>query len=126
VGVTVIAPEVLAVLVAWAANEGGSIHNDCSYNPLNTTYADLKVGNCGTQGNIGVYKSYADGVTATGETLKMKGHGYEGIIAAMKGSDPAALAKAISDSDWCGPCYGTNGSDLLGNYTSYGNETLPR
>ena len=119
-------PQILTILIAWAAREGGSIHNSATYNPLNTTYdGGLKIGNTGIQGNIAIYGSFADGVKATGMTLRGKGHGYEKIIAAMKSGNPSVLAKAINDSDWCGPCYGTNGSALLGDYSSYGNEVLP-
>jgi hypothetical protein len=90
-------------LVGWTRAEGGHWHNDAKYNPLNTTQPMAGAGNTGTQGNIKVYKSWQQGIQATVDTLK-NGH-YAGIIQALKGRNPMAVAQAIGASPW-----GTNGT----------------
>lgn len=88
----------VSAMVGWINAEGGHWHNSARYNPLNTTQPAPGAGNTGTQGNIKVYTSWSQGVAATITTLK-NGH-YGGILTALGGNDPRAVASAIGSSPW--------------------------
>jgi hypothetical protein len=94
-------------LVGWTRAEGGHWHNQAKYNPLNTTQhmAGSSTFRSVGQGasDIRIYKSWQQGIQATVDTLK-NGR-YTGIIQALKGSNPMAVAQAIGASPW-----GTNGT----------------
>jgi hypothetical protein len=86
-------------MVGWETAEGGNWNNDAAYNPLNTTEAEPGAGNTGTQGNIKVYRSWQQGISATVSTLTNGAYG--GILAAFrKGNDPQGVAAAIGSSPW--------------------------
>jgi hypothetical protein len=62
-------------LVAWWGHEGGAgpqwgTNNLASYNPFNTTEPEDGSGVTGSQGDIAVYKNWADGITGTVATLR--------------------------------------------------------
>lgn len=92
---------------AWQAQmqaEGGSAKN----NPFNTT---LSMPGATRYNDVGVrnYVSAEQGVKATIDTFKFKGHGYERIIKSLKENAPATeILKAVGESDW-----GTSGSLAL-------------
>lgn len=98
-------PGGVRALVGWAKLEGGHFNNDARYNPLNTTLNLPGSGDTGSQGNISVYKDWHQGVEATVKTLK-NGR-YDGIIAALRGGNPAKVAAAVGASPW-----GTNAANL--------------
>lgn len=82
---------------AWEEQEGGNWQNDAKYNPLNTTMPEPGAGNTGAQGNIKVYKSWAQGLEATVATLK----NYPGILDALKNNDSLSLfSSSVSSSPW--------------------------
>ena len=56
-------------IVDWEALEGGNWKNTARFNPLNTTQAEPGYSETGTQGNIGSYTSWAQGLQATVTTL---------------------------------------------------------
>jgi hypothetical protein len=82
--------------VAWENQEGGHWNNSALYNPLNTTLEMPGAGNTGTQGNIKVYQSWEQGMTATVKTLKS----YSGILRALKAGTMAQFEAAVSASPW--------------------------
>src|SRR6266516_256594 len=90
-------------LVGWAQAEGGHWKNQARFNPLNTTQPEPGAGNTGSQGNIKAYKDWQQGLNATVATLRNGRYG--GILQALKGNDPGAIARAIGSSPW-----GTNAS----------------
>lgn len=106
-------------MVGWTHAEGGHTHNTARWNFLNTTQPMPGAGNTGNQGNIKVYNSFEQGVQATVKTLK---NGlYGGILSALRGSSPHAVAAAIDASPW-----GTHGSliyQAIGGATISGNNT---
>lgn len=59
----------VTTLVFWENHEGGNWHNDARYNPLNTTQPEPGSGVTGSQGDIGVYVSWDQGIEATVTTL---------------------------------------------------------
>lgn len=85
-------------LVGWANAEGGHWNNQAKYNPLNTTQDMPGAGNTGSQGNIKVYRDWAQGLDATVKTLRNGRYG--GILSALHGSDPMAVASAIGQTPW--------------------------
>jgi hypothetical protein len=97
----------VTALVGWMKAEGGHWNNDAHFNPLNTTMPAPGAGNTGSQGNIKVYKNWAQGVDATVRTLK-NGR-YTGIIHALSAGNPKQVAAAIGASPW-----GTNASLIAG------------
>ena len=121
-------PEVLTVLIKWAALEGGSVNNSYNYNLCNTGWKDGV--NYTQSGSFPSYASFQDGVKAHCYTL-LKGsasYGYGPIVSAMKSGDTTALASALWASQWCAgghSCYGKNGKTLLDDPGSYGNSVLP-
>lgn len=95
--------ENLKLFMGWAKEEGGEPFgpgNGARYNPLNTTYKTGASTTTGTQGNIGVYTSWQEGLIATVKTLQMPA--YVGIIAALKKDSNSAsiVAGAIAASPW--------------------------
>lgn len=86
--------------MAWEQQEGGNWHNAAKYNPLNTTLPKPGAGNTGSQGNIKVYTSWAQGVEATAQTLASPA--YRGIIANLRSSssDLAPFEAAVNASPW--------------------------
>jgi hypothetical protein len=86
-------------LMAWMQQEGGHWHNSARYNPLNTTLAMPGAGNTGTQGNIKVYTSWAQGVAATAQTLRSPA--YKGVIANLSGNgNLASFEGAVNATPW--------------------------
>lgn len=86
-------------MVRWEDQEGGNFHNDASFNPLNTTMAEPGYHTVGTQGNIGAYQSWEQGLKATLATLASSR--YSGIINALRNN--ASLGQfesAVSSSPW--------------------------
>lgn len=96
-------PAAKRALVGWVQAEGGHWKNQARFNPLNTTQPMPGAGNTGSQGNIKQYTSWDQGLNATVKTLRNGRYG--GILQALAGSDPAAVARAIGASPW-----GTNAS----------------
>jgi hypothetical protein len=88
--------ESLGKMLAWMKQEGGNWHNDARYNPLNTTLSKPGAGNTGTQGNIKVYTSWAQGIEATTDTLQ----GYPQIIAALRSGTLGQFKSTVSSSAW--------------------------
>lgn len=91
-------PGGVQALTGWANAEGGNWHNQAKYNPLNTTQEMPGAGNTGSQGNIKVYKDWAQGLDATVKTLKNGRYG--GILHALGTGDPGAVAGAIGKTPW--------------------------
>lgn len=96
-------PGAVQALTGWAKAEGGHWNNTARYNPLNTTQSMPGYSKTGTQGNIGSYKDWGQGIDATVRTLR-NGR-YTGIISALQSGDPGKVATAIGSSPW-----GTNPS----------------
>lgn len=85
--------------VAWEAAEGGHWNNSAHFNPLNTTQAMPGYSETGSQGNIGSYTSWQQGIDATVKTLE-NGR-YTDIIAALNdGHDAHAVVTAVVNSPW--------------------------
>lgn len=86
-------------LIGWAHAEGGHWNNQAKYNPLNTT---LTMPGAASMNTVGVkaYTSWDQGLDATVKTLH---NGlYDGILAALRGGEPARVADAIGASPWAG------------------------
>lgn len=75
-------PQNVSSLVGWEAREGGNWNNTAKDNPLNTTQAEPGYTKTGTQGDIGSYNSWQQGLEATEQTLK--NGDYSDIDAALK------------------------------------------
>lgn len=129
-----VTPSNLRALVAWEAQEGGHWRNSRRYNPLNTTYHDGETPGYsagGSQGDIGAYGTWGEGMYATMKTIRGHGHGYENILAALrKGNDAQAVVRAINASDWGTHGVSTSGVKLGSGYarerTSLGGWILAR
>lgn len=94
-----VTPARVGALEAWEAQEGGNWHNDASYNPLNTTQSEPGYHEVGTQGDIGAYLNWQQGLHATLQTLE-NGR-YSGILNALKnGASIQQVEQAISSSPW--------------------------
>lgn len=101
---------------AWESQEGGNWANNAKYNPLNTTMSEPGAGNTGSQGNIKVYTSWAQGLAATVATLKLSA--YKGIVDALSGNaSPSAFSAAVAGSPW-----GTGAINAQG--TTLGNSAI--
>lgn len=86
-------------MVRWEDEEGGNFHNDASFNPLNTTMAEPGYHTVGTQGNIGAYENWEQGLKATLATLA--GSRYSGIINALRNNAGLdQFESAVSSSPW--------------------------
>jgi hypothetical protein len=94
--------ENVAAIVAWEQQEGGHVHNDATWNPLNTTQpAAGAVPMSPKNPGIKAYPDRATGLAASIETIRLGGRGYEPILAALaKGNDAAAVIAAIGASKW--------------------------
>lgn len=90
----------VADMMAWEAQEGGNWHNSARYNPLNTTKVmhHPDSGKTGSQGNIGVYNSWAQGLAATSQTLMQPS--YAAVRAALAKGDGSGVISAIESSPW--------------------------
>lgn len=75
-------PQNLSSIGAWEAEEGGNWKNTAKFNPLNTTEKMPGSGDTGTQGDIGVYQNWNQGLKATDNTLNNGDYGD--ILAALK------------------------------------------
>ena len=95
-------PANVQAMTTWAAWEGGQWHNTAHYNPLNTTQVydgSVAMNNLGHGMGVQSYKTWEDGYTATIQTLN-NGR-YKNILSAMKkGTDSAAVLKAVNRSPW--------------------------
>lgn len=100
-------------IVAWEAAEGGNWENDARYNPMNTTEKMPGSGDVGTQGDIGSYTSWQQGLEATAKTLENGNYG--GILEAFKSGNAESVANAVVSSPW-----GTKHIDVNADYTAYG------
>ena len=74
-------------VINWTTAENNAVQP--GYNLLNTTQPLNGSTGTGTQGNIQVYQSFADGITATADTLK-NGR-YPALYAALLANDTNAL-----------------------------------
>jgi hypothetical protein len=90
-------------LVNWANREGGNWHNTAAFNPLNTTQRMPGYTMTGSQGNIGAYTSWSQGVTATVTTLH-NGH-YNDIVAALMAGKGLGHGRFQSLLTWSGGGY---------------------
>jgi hypothetical protein len=92
-------PQNIKDFTAWEQQEGGNWNNKAKFNPLNTTMSEPGAGNTGSQGNIKVYQSWAQGLAATVATLKLPA--YASIIASLRGNASlGAFSGAVSGSPW--------------------------
>lgn len=90
-------------IVAWEQIEGGNWHNSAAFNPLNTTQPEPGYSQTGTQGNIGVYLDWAQGIKATVDTLT---NGlYNDILAALQAGIGLATQSYASLLKWSGGAY---------------------
>lgn len=91
--------ENLTAVVAWARAEGGHNVNNAAWNPLNTTKPMPGAGNTGSQGNIKVYVSRAQGLEATVATIRL--NYYTAVVAALRaGNNAVAVCTAVGASPW--------------------------
>lgn len=88
-------------VAGWAGAEGGHWSNKAKFNPLNTTkrmpgsYPINRV--AGTPG-VQAYRSWADGITATLDTLRNGNYGR--VIAALQaGNNAQAVVNAVTTPD---------------------------
>lgn len=91
-------PGSLSALERWEAQEGGNWHNSASYNPLNTTQSEPGYHETGSQGNIGAYNSWDQGLKATLETLNNGRYGA--ILQALRQGNYRGVLDAIDNSSW--------------------------
>ena len=95
----------LQFIIAWSNVEGGHWHNNAHFNPLNTTQPEPGYTMTGSQGNIGSYVDWTQGITATAATLN-NGR-YNDIVAALQGGNAAETGvNAASLKTWSGGGYG--------------------
>ncbi len=88
----------VAAIVAWARAEGGWAHN----NPLNTTLAEPGASDLpGNPAHVKMYSTIDAGVAATVSVLSEQP--YVGVVAALAGNDPFAIARAVAASPWGTP-----------------------
>lgn len=96
-------------IVDWEALEGGNWDNTATYNPLNTTQAEPGYGETGTQGNIGAYTSWAQGLQATVQTLTSSI--YSPIVSALQSGTGLGGLHLTALHDWSA---GPNAADSAG------------
>lgn len=115
-------PGAVKALVGWQAAEGGHWNNSARYNPLNTTQPEPGYETFRSVGqgaaDIGIYKSWQQGIDATVKTLENGRYG--GILAGLRSGDAGAVANAIGSSPW-----GTNGT-LVSRAISGASGSVPR
>lgn len=116
----------MQAIVGWENAEGGNFNNTATYNPLDTslTLPGSHVMSGGSSANIQAYTSWAQGLTATAQTLSVGNYGYPAIVAALKSGSLSQIADAISNSQW-----GTKNPALINDMNSapsnLGNVTVP-
>lgn len=94
--------ENINALTTWAAWEGGQWKNSAHFNPLNTTQVydgSTSMNDLGHGMGVQAYKSWADGYSATIQTLN-NGR-YKNILSALsKGTDSSSVLTAVDHSPW--------------------------
>lgn len=93
----------ISSIVDWEAREGGNWNNTAKYNPLNTTQAEPGYSQTGTQGNIGSYTSWAQGLQATVTTLE--NGDYNDILAALRSGAGLGTGSYEGLYTWSGHSY---------------------
>lgn len=101
----------LTALQAWALSESGfnstygtNLAGPLAFNPLAITDS-YGVPTVGDVNSVGV-KKFANTQAGVQATVRFWQHGYQGIIDALKSSDPVALYQAVNQSGWCAGCEG--------------------
>jgi hypothetical protein len=88
----------VAAIVAWERAEGGWAHN----NPLNTTLPEP--GASDLPGNLAHVKMYSTIDVAVAATVSvLSEQPYAAVVAALAGTDPYAVARAVAASPWGTP-----------------------
>lgn len=103
----------VASLVHWEAMEGGNWHNTAKFNPLNTTMPEPGSTQTGSQGNIGSYTSWSQGVKATVSTLELPA--YTSLVNALKQGNGLGNGSYAALGTWSGGAYtsvATGGANL--------------
>lgn len=114
-----------AILVGWAAAEGGHWHNSAWFNPLNTTIHEpgshvMGGGGGGAAAGVQAYSSWTEGLKATYDSLNgWLQQGGPKILADLRAGAPAATtAHDIGASSWLqsggSPSYGQKVGSLAG------------
>jgi cell wall-associated NlpC family hydrolase len=111
-------PQNVSSLVGWQAREGGNWNNTAKYNPLNTTQKEPGSGDTGSQGDIGVYKNWGQGLKATVDTLNNGDYGD--IVGALK-SGKGLSGSLAGLHTWSGGGY----SSIDGSPTVTAAKTIP-
>lgn len=100
-------PQIAAFMMEWTVAEDGGDGALNRNNPLNTTIcghgAIGAINNDGACG-VGHYATYADGVSATVDTLVQSN--FSSITAALQANDPDAARAALWASGWAESHYG--------------------
>jgi peptidoglycan hydrolase-like protein with peptidoglycan-binding domain len=104
-------------LVAWAACEGGGVHNLAYYNPLNTTQ-NMPGGTSMNHVGVQAYLTYQDGLRATNKTLSLYHYNEIRLLLREQVSADHILA-AVSASPW-----GTHPHQPAATYRAYGAQVL--
>lgn len=115
----------LTALQAWALSESGynatygtNLAGPLAFNPLAITDS-YGVPTVGDVNSVGV-KKFANTQAGVQATVRFWQHGYQGIIDALRSSDPVALYQAVNQSGWCAGCQGGHYPIGLSNYLSGG------
>lgn len=93
----------MSSIVNWENREGGNFHNSAKFNPLNTTQSEPGYTKTGSQGDIGAYVNWLQGLQATQTTLN-NGR-YADILAALKGGGGLNNGNYAGLSTWSGGGY---------------------
>lgn len=93
----------ISSIVDWEAREGGNWKNTARFNPLNTTQAEPGYSETGTQGNIGSYTSWAQGLQATVATLE--NGDYNDILTALRSGSGLGGGDYAGLYTWSGHSY---------------------
>jgi hypothetical protein len=94
-------------IVDWEAQEGGAFKNNAAYNPLNTTQAEPGYTVTGSQGNIGSYRSWSQGLQATVTTLE--NGSYNDLLDALRSGQGLMSGSYQGLSTWSHGSYSTIG-----------------
>jgi hypothetical protein len=115
----------LASLQAWALSESGynstygtNLAGPLAFNPLAITDS-YGVPTVGAVNSVGV-KKFANTQAGVDATVLFWQHGYQGIIDALRSSDPQALFQAVNQSGWCSGCQGGQYPIGLANFLAGG------
>lgn len=115
----------LTALQAWALSESGynstygtNLAGPLAFNPLAITDS-YGVPTVGSVNSVGV-KKFANTQAGVDATALFWQHGYQGIIDALRNSDPVALYQAVNQSGWCAGCQGGHYPIGLSNFLSGG------